>query len=163
MTRIQLAGCRERTVGPFFREGTTCKLNPAPHPPTGKLPDLFSLRAQPATKTACWHNTMFSEEGRTADELVAEESSFAELMKYLGKDVKEVMPTEVHSLEMPQSSALYQRVEPSEASCWGALLRGDASLCSRGFTLGKGHFKNCLLYTSPSPRDRQKSRMPSSA
>ena len=24
-------------------------------------------------------------------------------------------------------------------------------------------YKNCLLYTSPSPRDRQKSRMPSSA
>ena len=24
-------------------------------------------------------------------------------------------------------------------------------------------FPNCLLYTSPSPRDRQKSRMPSSA
>ena len=26
-----------------------------------------------------------------------------------------------------------------------------------------GHFIDCLLYTSPSPRDRQKSRMPSSA
>ena len=25
------------------------------------------------------------------------------------------------------------------------------------------HLKDCLLYTSPSPRDRQKSRMPSSA
>ena len=25
------------------------------------------------------------------------------------------------------------------------------------------HFDTCLLYTSPSPRDRQKSRMPSSA
>ena len=25
------------------------------------------------------------------------------------------------------------------------------------------HDRNCLLYTSPSPRDRQKSRMPSSA
>ena len=25
------------------------------------------------------------------------------------------------------------------------------------------HFHTCLLYTSPSPRDRQKSRMPSSA
>ena len=25
------------------------------------------------------------------------------------------------------------------------------------------HDKDCLLYTSPSPRDRQKSRMPSSA
>ena len=26
-----------------------------------------------------------------------------------------------------------------------------------------GALKTCLLYTSPSPRDRQKSRMPSSA
>ena len=25
------------------------------------------------------------------------------------------------------------------------------------------HLRDCLLYTSPSPRDRQKSRMPSSA
>ena len=28
---------------------------------------------------------------------------------------------------------------------------------------GQKHYKTCLLYTSPSPRDRQKSRMPSSA
>ena len=28
---------------------------------------------------------------------------------------------------------------------------------------GEGRAKACLLYTSPSPRDRQKSRMPSSA
>ena len=28
---------------------------------------------------------------------------------------------------------------------------------------GGGHSYHCLLYTSPSPRDRQKSRMPSSA
>ena len=27
----------------------------------------------------------------------------------------------------------------------------------------EGVYKTCLLYTSPSPRDRQKSRMPSSA
>ena len=33
-----------------------------------------------------------------------------------------------------------------------------------GFTdLVIGQYENCLLYTSPSPRDRQKSRMPSSA
>src|SRR5665213_2289228 len=30
-------------------------------------------------------------------------------------------------------------------------------------TIGEGQFLICLLYTSPSPRDRQKSRMPSSA
>ena len=28
---------------------------------------------------------------------------------------------------------------------------------------GRIHMGHCLLYTSPSPRDRQKSRMPSSA
>ena len=28
---------------------------------------------------------------------------------------------------------------------------------------GREAYKSCLLYTSPSPRDRQKSRMPSSA
>ena len=28
---------------------------------------------------------------------------------------------------------------------------------------GKSRLQRCLLYTSPSPRDRQKSRMPSSA
>ena len=27
----------------------------------------------------------------------------------------------------------------------------------------RGEIRGCLLYTSPSPRDRQKSRMPSSA
>ena len=32
-----------------------------------------------------------------------------------------------------------------------------------GQIFGKGYLQGCLLYTSPSPRDRQKSRMPSSA
>ena len=32
-----------------------------------------------------------------------------------------------------------------------------------GPVLAVGHSYGCLLYTSPSPRDRQKSRMPSSA
>ena len=34
---------------------------------------------------------------------------------------------------------------------------------SKMFIVGKTQPHNCLLYTSPSPRDRQKSRMPSSA
>ena len=32
-----------------------------------------------------------------------------------------------------------------------------------GLSIGNGLGRTCLLYTSPSPRDRQKSRMPSSA
>ena len=32
-----------------------------------------------------------------------------------------------------------------------------------GIDVSIDEYRNCLLYTSPSPRDRQKSRMPSSA
>ena len=41
-------------------------------------------------------------------------------------------------------------------------LEYDQSLESAIHVLGE-HYEHCLLYTSPSPRDRQKSRMPSSA
>ena len=39
----------------------------------------------------------------------------------------------------------------------------SASLVSVMTALYFHHLNSCLLYTSPSPRDRQKSRMPSSA
>ena len=34
---------------------------------------------------------------------------------------------------------------------------------TEGYSMGDGWSDNCLLYTSPSPRDRTRSRMPSSA
>ena len=40
--------------------------------------------------------------------------------------------------------------------------KGKRSLAERKLR-GSPHVTDCLLYTSPSPRDRQKSRMPSSA
>ena len=43
-----------------------------------------------------------------------------------------------------------------------ALLVADLHLEKGSFFAGHGQMI-CLLYTSPSPRDRQKSRMPSSA
>ena len=39
----------------------------------------------------------------------------------------------------------------------------EAFAKEKGFRYHRDHLNNCLLYTSPSPRDRQKSRMPSSA
>ena len=38
-----------------------------------------------------------------------------------------------------------------------------ASLFDNPYLAEEGDYEACLLYTSPSPRDRQKSRMPSSA
>ena len=42
-------------------------------------------------------------------------------------------------------------------------LQGIDLAVARGTVLGVLGPNGCLLYTSPSPRDRQKSRMPSSA
>ena len=41
---------------------------------------------------------------------------------------------------------------------------GMSAIALHGWQAGlQAHYERCLLYTSPSPRDRQKSRMPSSA
>ena len=63
----------------------------------------------------------------------------------------------------------YLDVEISQQGGSGSLSIKDhqgASPLTRAWGAGateKGSFGTCLLYTSPSPRDRQKSRMPSSA
>ena len=53
----------------------------------------------------------------------------------------------------PQSTVIGDVVLGDDVSVWpGAVIRGDMH-----------SIKVCLLYTSPSPRDRSLSRMPSSA
>ena len=44
----------------------------------------------------------------------------------------------------------------------GCLMSGLTGFIGMGLAV-RGNVRTCLLYTSPSPRDRQKSRMPSSA
>ena len=39
----------------------------------------------------------------------------------------------------------------------------DKQICISAFSPGEAEYCICLLYTSPSPRDRTRSRMPSSA
>ena len=47
---------------------------------------------------------------------------------------------------------------------WTLNALSDAALGrSHRSALGKAKLKDCLLYTSPSPRDKRQSRMPSSA
>ena len=54
----------------------------------------------------------------------------------------------------------------SELGCYGQQLIETPNidrLSQEGMTFSNHYSGTCLLYTSPSPRDRQKSRMPSSA
>ena len=52
--------------------------------------------------------------------------------------------------------------EPKAGSLWSFGPEGVQCILD-GVTISNGLDWSCLLYTSPSPRDRQKSRMPSSA
>ena len=70
-----------------------------------------------------------------------------------------------------ESGYAFSVLDDADATWEMAIRRIKAELRRQGFTGNKSTIKgdpvrknnDCLLYTSPSPRDRQKSRMPSSA
>ena len=67
----------------------------------------------------------------------------------LPSDGRKLDENEVSSIENAVKEAGIQQIHPDKMEAFAD------ELVSR--------LKGCLLYTSPSPRDRQKSRMPSSA
>ena len=62
------------------------------------------------------------------------------------------------NLLTPAEVAALFRVDPKTVTRWA-----KAGKLTSIRTLGGHRRYNCLLYTSPSPRDRTRSRMPSSA
>ena len=85
-----------------------------------------------------------------------------------------------HLNDAAKANSIEARVEAVRNTDWGSLLKDsemEGGLVAKGKwgngkgnkwsnsrnTWGNGRYYGCLLYTSPSPRDRQKSRMPSSA
>ena len=74
----------------------------------------------------------------------------------------------VHILNLDSSiDGLFANLNPVKASLDDELVFGDVSDNDKSRKMSirdlKALIRTCLLYTSPSPRDRQKSRMPSSA
>ena len=70
----------------------------------------------------------------------------------------------------PQRIELPIKYTPTEAEKWEQIVQDVIEIHSQGRpilvgtrSIAKSEILACLLYTSPSPRDRQKSRMPSSA
>ena len=71
-------------------------------------------------------------------------------------------------IEIPSDSKLYDKTSNfiNENERMKSLSDQIVYSLSEGKIIGShngAHYYTCLLYTSPSPRDRQKSRMPSSA
>ena len=77
-----------------------------------------------------------------------------------GALLREVIQSQLNELEPLQRSKLQLALRPD---CMSEAMKESLALAVReihGFTQ---HTTACLLYTSPSPRDRTRSRMPSSA
>ena len=97
------------------------------------------------------------------------ESLEARLMEFSESErgIIEGLPEE--ALVSNQLNSLLSGIEEGKVPTWAspAVASVEAMLAQRGMsasTVGRDALLNaCLLYTSPSPRDRQKSRMPSSA
>ena len=64
------------------------------------------------------------------------------------------------SMDLPDMTKQYQQMAELSPS---TLLEGEAPRLIDEWQIAPNIWNACLLYTSPSPRDRQKSRMPSSA
>ena len=76
------------------------------------------------------------------------EEAFKTILKWIGED-----PSREGLLETPK------RV----VKAFKEYFKGYHQNAEQDLTKTFGDVEGCLLYTSPSPRDRQKSRMPSSA
>ena len=78
----------------------------------------------------------------------------------------ELFGSEIHKID-PQMEIISLNPEDIHNPSWENVPESDALFLSYPFLFAvrdnKSLFEPCLLYTSPSPRDRQKSRMPSSA
>ena len=95
------------------------------------------------------------EVGANAKEIETEQSSIDEAVEVEAlrkrNETKELYQR-MGSRQMTSQEALDNQPPSSSSASWGLLPHSKWSL-----------LRSCLLYTSPSPRDRTRSRMPSSA
>ena len=80
------------------------------------------------------------------------------------QELSELSPQVAQSYIVVDGSAVL-RVKPTEARVILAVTTEatTASECNKLMSQKMDQLRHCLLYTSPSPRDRTRSRMPSSA
>jgi cystathionine beta-lyase len=95
--------------------------------------------------------------------------------RYMNTPNEKAVADKVAALEEGEAGLIFSSGMAAISTVLFAFLRqGDHAVFQQGLYGGTSHFLDremkkfgldytCLLYTSPSPRDRQKSRMPSSA
>ena len=100
-----------------------------------------------------------------------EKDARARFDKVKGSAVNPVLREGNSDRRAPVAVKNYAKQNPHSMGAWsadsktsvGTMGDGDFQANEKSLTMGSADTLSCLLYTSPSPRDRQKSRMPSSA
>ena len=123
--------------------------------------------AAPAATTASVLYTTDSEHTASSVLSVAERGGSAATYRIGHKDYTQKLTMDASTYAFARGnpiSTYKMEINPgiSRSDATPGLLVGSTDLAKSGFILDTV-VSTCLLYTSPSPRDRQKSRMPSSA
>ena len=128
-----------------------------------ELVEAMDLEGFPVTWTALPHSLTQAEGGMAGAPQLHETRSENTLIRgrVASGDPDQAMQSAAHvaSGSFETSYVEHAYIEPEAGAAW---LDGD-TLVIQACTQAPVTFHYCLLYTSPSPRDRQKSRMPSSA
>ena len=122
-----------------------------------KLDDGFALHVNPETDEILFGGVSQSENTANSDKSDPPEGHYDYWMLFLEPDGEIIWDV---SFGGPSADALFDMTPISDG---GVILGGHSASPAGGYKSENNHGNNCLLYTSPSPRDRQKSRMPSSA
>ena len=87
-------------------------------------------------------------------------NELAEEMKITKEEIDELLSCELRSITVSLQGTVKSKSDPSELV---DILPSDQTPPMELAELAERTASACLLYTSPSPRDRTRSRMPSSA
>ena len=92
------------------------------------------------------------------------QKEFQSLMN-LSYDLKKKHPALKRNIKFDEDDGgLFMDLQSEEGAEWRRVKPSQAQAANKRRGTGRDRsLEDCLLYTSPSPRDRQKSRMPSSA
>ena len=120
-------------------DGTTTDLK------NGRIDELIDLLDEVEGKVIIWANYVHDIEGLV--KAISKEYGDETVVQYYGATSSDDRAKAIKSFQDPKSKVKY--------------FIGNPQTAGYGITLTEAG--TCLLYTSPSPRDRQKSRMPSSA
>ena len=166
---VLLAGCSSVAAPASIENSNPTSTSPTSTSSVEAITSQSPTTTQPVVGSTTEPPQSISEQGPvrvSASDVVAALAGNTAVGNWVGEDYRQFFDNDGSTTYVPdggRSSVGQWRVDETTStyeSLWPPIDRWDAYEVFRD---GDQWFWNCLLYTSPSPRDRTRSRMPSSA